>query len=230
MLYVNSTVALQVIFLLAAFSYLLHSLYLFVSHIMYSQECVFATDASLHPWLYELLLSTNYILKMTPECRIDASIIPLSLEVKRETFRVLEKEITDCWLQRHVVLMDDRPIVSGRYSAAWNIKCTVSSQRYTVSYTEPKHISQLNVFLIGFVVYSKLRGYCENTWISYLSLALRLKIWNEKVFISNWSCGFHFRSLVKGTVELWAWQILEEKKKKMPLMLGPSIFNPPALQ
>lgn len=80
-------------------------------------------------------------------------------------------------------------------------------------------------FLIGFIVYSELRGYCENTWISYLSLALRLKIWNEKVFISNWSCGFHSRSLVKGTVELWAWQMLE-KKKRCLWCLAPQFLIP----
>lgn len=64
---------------------------------MCSLECVFAIDASFYSRLYKLLLSTNYVLKMTPERTTDGSINILSFKVKR---RLLErKEISDYCLQ-----------------------------------------------------------------------------------------------------------------------------------
>lgn len=104
------------------------------AYIMCSLECVFAIDASLHSWLYKLLLSTNYVLKMTPEHRIGGSIILLSLDAKMEAVGVLEKKELmiatgsfDGWL---FIVYVVGIVQHGKYSIF-----------HTVSYTGPNILS-----------------------------------------------------------------------------------------
>lgn len=124
--YVNSSVALQVIFLFGAFSYLLHSLYVFVTPLV-PTLCVpwsvyLNIDASVHSWLYKLLLNRNYVLKMTPEHRTDGSIFLSFSESKKKKERLWECLKRHCWLQWHVGGWLFIRSVYGRDSTAWNIQ------------------------------------------------------------------------------------------------------------
>lgn len=163
--YVNSSVALQVIFLFGAFSYLLHSLYVFVTPLV-PTLCVpwsvyLNIDASVHSWLYKLLLNRNYVLKMTPEHRTDGSIFLSFSESKKKKrdFGSAWKDIADC---SDMLVVDCSFAVYTAGTVQHEIYSTIDCKFSALCSTERALLS------VKLFVYLSVEGYyCKNSYVRF---------------------------------------------------------------